>query len=210
MEEDSDDADSKSEIGYTTEPNPSFTPAKRDDDIGRLAWRLCGSPPDFTAAVPLADAIELEASPLVAMAFKAKVVALMRFLPSGASDFDTFRTDMRRGVVRQLRGSLRSVCAAYLYDFNSVCGTLALLVTKASVPMSPLPTRSAAVTLVYCPLSGGYDVGDRVRMSDGRNGVVIVAQDRHGLYGVMPSANNDPTPDGGDMATQEEGPGYDG
>ncbi len=198
MEEDEDVFDGDSEevafevgVGEGEEKIPAWAiPARRMDDIGRLARRLSGSrgmPPDFTAAVPLVDAVRAALGDTQADALVYKISALLLFVSADSVNGEDRNLER---LAERFKYKLVQITMPYIYDFVSACGIMALIVQKAAEPPAPVETRTANVELVYCRISTGYGPGDRVRMPDGRRGVVVVRRDKSGMAGVMPQEDS--------------------
>lgn len=176
-------------------------PARRDDDVGRLARRLCA--PDFTAGPPLVEAIrEREGDAAADELARRLVLMLNRFPASVCAELDADPSADYSVLVVELRRSLRRVCAAYLYDLTSACGVLARVVALAGRTPQPLETGSASVSVVFCRLSPHTTVGERVTLPDGRRGVVVVPRGDDGRGGVMIDGT-----DGPQTHSQSEGDG---
>lgn len=170
-------------------------PAPRADHIGDLARRLCGftSPaPDFSAAVPLVDAVRDYYNDLVANNLIDRIIQLRRFINA---DESSERHNL--ALVRNMRNNLRVICRPFLYDFASTVTVLARTVERALKPVAPPVTASAEVAVTFVRVSPSHSVGDRVGMPDGRRGVIVVARNpATGMAGVVPCENSEPSPYG--------------
>lgn len=192
MEED-EDTKPFTEDGETGSPLPAWAqPARRSDNIGNLAWRLRGdgpAQPDFSAAVPLVDAV-------ADLYGAAHAMDLQQALCRALTAIRPHWFDSARGRVRMAESVRRHVCQAcrpYLYDLASAFAVLGRLVATAAEPDAPLETRSASLDVVMARVPTGYGIGDRISLPDGRQGMMVTPRNVAGFAGVLPTDNNYPT-----------------
>jgi len=165
-------------------------PVRRNDQIGKLAWLLCGelgAMPDLTAGPLLVDELRATYGDAAADDCAHKLVVLLNLIPRSAvrdiennpnDDFSHFATNFRR--------QLRKLCAAYLYDLTSACGIMSRFLELACRPVKPVAQRPTQVDLVYLKLPSHMTPGDRCRLPDGRRGTVMIGHDANGECGVLP------------------------
>lgn len=155
---------------------------RRADDIGRLAWQLVGdenTPPDFTAAIPLLDAVTAEDVD-AACRLRGAIIKLAMRVPRG--DYVPLR-DIRN-CLAQLRRDLGVALPALLYDFGSAVRFLGGAANRAARPDAPVEESKAEVTLVWADV-GWQRVGNAVVLDDGRTGRVMMPRRPDGRSGVM-------------------------
>lgn len=150
---------------------------RRCDDIGMLAWRLLGdedTPPDFTAACPLLDALREGGQLGVALDVENRLVMGAEQVTS-EEDFQTQR-QRAENAVRRTTMNLRDVLRPVLYDVASAVGVLSAALDVPEPP--PLKTGTSQVATVRTEvLPRARRVGTAVVLPDGRRGVVAVVHE---------------------------------
>ncbi len=165
-------------------------PVRRSDDIGILAWQAIGDgphvPPDFTALVPLVDAVRALYGDGRAQTLQATISRCIEMLhPNAVANQRNVQNTVQRICAR-----LRSAVVQYLYDTASVASVFSHLLEIATQPVAPLETAAQQVETVRLPIRFGYGVGDRIDMPDGRAGVIVTPRGPDGRAGVMPIENS--------------------
>jgi hypothetical protein len=184
------------------QPIPSSArAARRTDNVGLIAAKLCADPPDFTAGPLLVEAVRETHGDRAADDLSANLAIMLENVPLGILVSPQLR--QMRGIVLRLRRTVRRICAAYLVDLTSACGVLARIVELSTQPAQPLPQSVASVNVLLVAVPGVYAVGDRVRVPDGRLGVVVADRDAEGRYGVMLTENDEPSTEDGYEAGDE-------
>lgn len=169
---------------------PVLSPAPRNDLIGELAHRLCADPPDFTAAPPLVEAIRERQGDIAADEIAGRIIGLSRQIPPDAAEIEDVWLLLR--LARRLRNNLNRICIPYLYDLTSTSTAMARFIALTTKPVATLETAQIELEAVRMRVPQGYGVGDRIRMHDGRSGIVVTPRGVDGRAGVIPAENNYP------------------
>lgn len=161
-------------------------PVLRTDNIGALANSLAGDvdhPPNWSAAVPLFDALMEEGDVPMAMRLRCEVGGAMGAVAHFGSDLANPRT--RNQILQNMQGSLRNLLAPLIYDFGSMCGHLAEVVEKLT-HREELKSRKVELNTVRTQVAEFVRIGSRVPLDDDRFGLVVSERDAQGMADVMP------------------------
>lgn len=170
-------------------PVPEWAvPAKRSDAVGMLAWQLVGEPggmPDFSAAVPLADALRDAGDFESAIRFEKSIAGLVGSMQSRLN-----RPSALRNWLSECSERTHETARHLLYDFGSITSVLARAVELAAAPApAPVEETAVGVSIVRADLGGYRSPGARVQLPDGRRGVVIEETNADGTCRVLLDAN---------------------
>lgn len=166
-----------------TEPKTG-EPIHRDDNIGQLARRLIGddkTPPDFTAASPLFDALMEEGDRDTAFRLRNELANMADLLYAEDAPNPRQRVNMIRLIQNNLSGCLRPV----LFDFNSLALQLDQLVHRVSAKAEVKQGRLELQT-VRIPVAQHNRRGHRVQIDDERSGMMVSDRYEDGTADVMP------------------------
>jgi hypothetical protein len=183
------------EIAYDVAPHapvPEWAkPARRDDNIGRLAWRLVANKPDYTAGPALVEAIREQSGDPAADELARHLMIAAANIPADPEMFENPRG--LRMIMENVAGKIRRAVRPYLHDLTSAFGVLAELESRSRAPEKPPEKRTTQLDTVMIKLSEGYSVGDSVRLPDGRRGIIVVPRGADGMAGVLVAENDHPS-----------------
>lgn len=177
------------EVKSTERPVPEWAkPVKRSDAVGNLMWQLCGplgGMPDFTAAIPLMDALREERDLHNLERFQKALIDIVREVRCRANR----PRDLHRFLLETARAT-RHKMSVLLYDMNSVCGVLDTA-TKMGA------SEQLVETVQVLPNAGGTVVradvgyvgrGSRVGLEDGRRGFALKSTGDDGMTEILLNA----------------------
>lgn len=158
--------------------------AERTDDIGQLARRLIGPEggcPDFTAAIPLFDALMAEGDITTAFQLRGELANMGGFLFS-QSEMDP--RDQKRAL-SSIQGNLINCLSSALLDYNSLVMELDKFVARCSEKQE---VKSGKVELQTMRVSVSQYArrGGRVPIDAERWGMMVSDRGEDGMADVMP------------------------
>lgn len=157
--------------------------ARRNDDIGRLAWRLVGdqnNPPDPTAAPLLLDAMAYDDT------LRWTIQRLRDELIRSARDRLVYvenRTPSVRNAMSNWQEGLTRFLTPLLWDFDSAIALTSWAVDRCRAAPPAVETGSVTVNVVWADV-GRVGIGERVTLDDGRRGTVVLDTRPDGKSGV--------------------------
>ncbi len=163
---------------------PANLPAERNDEIGALARQLIGSDdgvPDFTAAVPLFDALMFEKDFHTAFRLRSELANMVPLL-MGSVDQDPRQ---RVRVVREMRNGLIGCLTGVLFDYGSLAGELAALVERC-VKKEEVKSSRTEVETMRVSVPPHARRGMNVPIDDSRMGTVVSDRGPDGKADVVP------------------------
>lgn len=160
-------------------------PVLRTDNIGALASSLAGGaehPPNWSAAVPLFDALMEEGDVAMAMRLRQEVGSALSMLASFGPDYTDPR--VRNQILQNMQGSLLNLLTPLIYDFGSMCGHLAGVVEKL-IHREELKSGKVELNTVRTQVAEFIRIGSRVSLDNDRFGLVVSERDVQGMADVM-------------------------
>lgn len=156
--------------------------ARRNDDVGRLAWRLVGDekvPPDPSAAPLLFDALEDSDFPRTAI-YRLRDELIRHAL---GFEFVENRPASARNAVSHWQEEMTRIMTPFLWDIDSALALTAWAVERCRSAPPPVEAGKVEVNVVWADV-GPAGLGETVRLDDGRRGTVVMEARPDGRSGV--------------------------
>ncbi len=173
----------------TTDPN--MVPASRNDAVGDLARQLFGTddtPPDFTAAPLLFDALMGEGDVAMAMRVRADITVLVSHVGRDESGGMNARERVNR--LEHMKSALYSILYPCLFDFASICGVLAAHVVEL-VKKDEVKEGSTTLATVRVWVPEHARIGHMFPIDEARNGIMVSVRGTDGKADLVPQDDSD-------------------